>query len=417
MVADKNSVPHTLPAPTLDSILVVVPVYNHAATLRQVVEGVLALHPHILVVDDGSSDMPKDMGDKNHPLYGLAVEYRRHGHNMGKGQAILTAAAWAKDKQITHIITIDADAQHFPEDIPKFVRAILQNPAAILVGARDMNCANVPKSSRFGRAFSNFWFRVQTEQKIADSQCGFRAYPLLVFYCVRLQEVRYSFEIEILVRAAWAGFAVLDVPIGVHYPPARERVSHFRPLLDNVRISWLNTRLTFRAIMPVPHKKFLADNSGRISVLRPLQSLRHLLLQEETPAKLGLSGALGVFLGTIPIIGLHSISIILLAGHARLNKIMGLATSQLCIPPFVPVLCIEVGHYLLHGQFLTELSTRTVWKEAFDRFAEWALGSLVVAPALALMVGVASYVLARLVQARLVTGVPASCTHKKEQQT
>jgi Glycosyltransferases involved in cell wall biogenesis len=382
---------------TPDTVLVVVPVYNHSATLRQVVERVLAHHTRVLVVDDGSSDMEPKIS-VSHPLYGLEVALVRHNNNMGKGQAILTAAAWAKQHSMTHIITIDADAQHFPEDISKFVAGILETPLAILVGARDMNCPNVPGSSRFGRAFSNFWFKVQTEQKISDSQCGFRAYPLLLFDCLRLEELHYSFEIEIIVRAAWAGFMVKDVPVGVYYPPAVERVSHFKPLKDNLRISWLNTRLTVRAIMPVPHKKYVSDGKGHISILRPIQSLHHLLVQNETPLKLALSGALGVFLGTLPLIGLHSISIILLAGHARLSKIMGLATSQLCMPPFVPALCIEVGHYVLHGKVLTELSVQTLWTEAFDRFAEWVLGSLVLAPLLALGIGGVCYALAKSVQ-------------------
>ena len=386
-----------MPNPTPETILVVVPVFNHAATLRQVVGGVLAVHPHVLVVDDGSDDLPPDVTPA-HPLYGLPVGHYRHATNMGKGQAIITAAIMAQKMGMTHIITIDADAQHFPEDVPKFVQGILSAPLAILVGARDMNCPNVPKSSRFGRAFSNFWFKIQTEQKIADSQCGFRAYPLLVFDCVQLKELHYSFEIEIIVRAAWAGFAVQDIPIGVYYPPAAERVSHFKPLMDNIRISWLNTRLTTRAIMPVPHKKYIADASGKISVLRPLKSLRHLLVQEETPVRLALSGALGVFLGTLPLIGLHSISIILVAGLTRLNKIMGLATSQLCMPPFVPVLCILLGHYLLHGRLLMELSVQTLWAEAFDRFTEWVVGSLVLAPVLAAVVGILCYILAKLVQ-------------------
>ena len=392
---------------TPDTILVVVPVYNHASTLRQVVEGVLEHHPHVLVVDDGSSDMTPEM-TPCHPLYGLSVNIARHPENMGKGQAIVTAADWAKQRGMTHIITIDADAQHFPEDIPKFVAGILETPMNILVGARDMDCANVPTSSRFGRAFSNFWFKIQTEQEISDSQCGFRAYPLLIFDHVRLSELHYSFEIEIIVRAAWVGFVVRDVPVGVYYPPVAERISHFKPLRDNIRISWLNTRLTVRAIMPVPHKKIIADGKGHVSILRPLQSLRYLLLQDETPLKLALSGALGVFLGTLPLVGLHSISIILLAGYARLNKIMGLATSQFCMPPLVPVLCIEVGHYLLHGKLLTELSVQTLWTEAFSRFGEWVLGSLVVAPVLALVMGGVWYTLAKFVQ----LGVRASQKEK-----
>ncbi|GHV50223.1 hypothetical protein FACS1894168_1060 [Deltaproteobacteria bacterium] len=207
----------------------------------------------------------------------------------------------------THIISIDADGQHDPADIPSFLAVIDENPLALLVGCRDFATENVPFSSRFGRTFSNFWFKVQTGEVLSDMQCGFRAYPLVVFERVACSETRYSFEIEILVRGVWAGFSVRDVPIRVYYPPREERISHFAAFWDNVRISWLNTRLTIRAIMPMPHRTYAVDKTGHISVLNPLQSLRILLIHNETPSKLACSAFLGVFLGTLPLYGMHSI--------------------------------------------------------------------------------------------------------------
>jgi uncharacterized protein (DUF2062 family) len=369
--------------------MVVIPVYNHGATLRSVVEGVLTRHPHVLVVDDGSVDIPP------HALDGLCVHVVRHEQNRGKGAAIRTGATMARSLGMTHIITIDADGQHDPADLPLFLDAITQDENAIIVGARDFNTANVPGSSRFGRKFSNFWLRVQTGIAISDVQSGFRAYPLTVLENLRFTENHYSFEVEILVRAAWAGFRLSEVDIGVYYPPKGERVSHFRAFMDNLRLSLLNTRLTIRAIVPVPHRTFGQDETGAISAIHPLKSLRILLASEATPRELALAAALGMFLGTIPLIGLHSISILLVAGWFRMNKIVGLAVSQLCMPPFVPALCIEAGHFMRHGRFLTEISWQTLGYEAPQRIWEWLLGSLVLAPILSVLMGGVVFVMAK----------------------
>lgn len=394
------------------SPLIVVPVYNHAGSLRRVAAGALC-HGPVLVVDDGSTDMPAVPGHESltpmrpeafpgeHPLRGLPVYYTRHARNMGKGRAILTGADFAARLGNSHIITIDADGQHDPEDIPAFLEAVTADPLAIFVGRRDFNTPNVPGGSRFGRAFSNFWFRVQTGKDVGDSQSGFRAYPLAVLNKLTLTESHYSFEVEVLVRAAWAGFCVTDVPIRVHYPPRNERVSHFRPIMDNLRLTVLNTRLTARAIVPVPQKQFVRDDEGGITALRPMKSLRLLLSRNETPRNLAISGAIGVFIATLPIFGIHSLTILLVLGALKLNKFTGLATSQLCMPPFVPAMCIEVGYYLRHGSLLTEISWQTLGREGLQRIWEWALGSLLLAPLLAFACGLVVYVLARVAQRSL----------------
>jgi glycosyltransferase involved in cell wall biosynthesis len=392
------------------SALIVVPTYNHVATLRRVVTGALA-HGPVLVVDDGSTDLapsrlafagrniaPPGAFDERHPLHGLPIRYVRHERNQGKGAAILTGAAVARLMEASHIVTVDADGPHYTEDIPLFLEASAARPLDIFVGRRDFVAARAPGSSRFGRAFSNFWFKVQTGREIGDSQSGFRAYPLVVLESLALTERHYSFEVEVLVRAAWAGFELGDVPVRVYYPSARERVSHFRPFLDNLRLSVLNTRLTFRAIMPVPPKRFVQDKEGKITVLHPLRSIRLLLCRKETPKKLALSGALGVFIGTLPIFGLHSITILLLLGSLKLNKITGLATSQLCMPPFVPAMCIEAGYYLRQGRLLTEISWQTLGHEGFERILEWILGSLILAPLLAALCGGLIFALALAVR-------------------
>lgn len=367
--------------------LIVIPVYNHGSTLRDVATRAMN-YGDVLIVDDGSTDGGSDQ------LHDLDLRIIRHDENFGKGQAILTAAEKARALGKTHIITIDADGQHFPEEIPDFIKAAGKSPEAIFVGSRNFEGQNVPGSSKFGRSFSNFWLRVQTGTKLSDVQSGFRAYPLEIFEVVKTSETRYAFEVEILVKSAWAGYELKDLPIEVHYPNPDERISHFDALKDNVRISLLNTRLTMRAFVPVPHRRYDKDEEGKITPIHPLRSLRILLSKDETPLKLAIAGAVGMLLGTLPLVAMHSIAIIIFCGFFRLSKITGLAVSQLCIPPLVPALCIEAGHYLRYDQFLTEISLQTLGYEALDRFYEWMLGSLVLGPSFALIIGVVIYIMA-----------------------
>ena len=204
-----------------DNFLVVIPVYNHGATLRSVASGVLKQHPHLLVVDDGSTDGGAQT------LSDLPCEVVVHEKNMGKGAAILTAAKKAEALGKTHIITIDADGQHAPEDLAVFFDALQEDENAVYVGARDFSVPNVPGSSKFGRQFSRFWLRVQTGWDVSDPQSGFRAYPVALLNNLKLSEPRYAFEIEVLAKAAWAGIPLKTVPISVYYPKPEERVSHF----------------------------------------------------------------------------------------------------------------------------------------------------------------------------------------------
>ena len=372
------------------SILLVIPLYNHATTVREVAQRALAVHPQVLVVDDGSTDGGAGTLD------GLPVTVVRHPCNLGKGAAILTAAREARRLGMTHIVTLDADGQHDPADFPRFREAIEAHPEAIVVGTRDFDTENVPGSSRFGRKFSNFWLRVQTGKSLGDTQSGFRAYPLMVLEQLRLGQRHYSLEVEVLVKAAWAGIELREVPIFVYYPPAGERISHFRAFRDNFRLTVLNTGLTMRSVAPWPHRKIVTDRQSgeKVSVLHPLRSLRTLLTENTSPAQLAAAGALGIFLGVLPLIALHTLAILFAAGFLRLNKVAAVSASQLCMPPLVPAICIEAGYFIRHGEFLTEFTLQTLGYQGLQRLYEWFLGSLLVAPLFAAMAGAVIYAMA-----------------------
>ena len=373
--------------------MIIIPVYNHPGTLRDVVSRALKIHDMVMVVDDGSRDIAADL------LTGLDVHVIRHRKNMGKGAAILTGAKEAGRLGMTHIVTIDADGQHDPADFRRFIPVIQENPHAIIIGRRCFQGTEVPRLSAFGRSFSNFWMRLHTGISIGDTQSGFRAYPLAVLDNLNLRERHYSFEVEVLVKAAWAGVTIMETDISVYYPPPEKRISHFRGFLDNLRISILNTKLTMRSILPMPHRKIhFNDNIEQsISVLHPIKSLKTLLTESTSPGKLAAAGAIGVLLGALPLIACHTIVIILATGFLRFNKVVALSASQLCMPPIVPALCIETGYFMRNGRFLTEISLETIGYQALQRLYEWLLGSFLVAPFLGFIIGLFIYIIALVI--------------------
>ncbi len=376
-------------------MLIVIPVYNHTATVREVASRCLEQHPDVLVVDDGSTE------DVSAALEGLDVTIIKHDRNRGKGRAILTASRWAAENNKTHILTIDADGQHYPDQIPDFLEAVAKQPNAVVIGVRNFADSDAPFSSRFGRSFGNFWVRIQTGTKVRDIQSGYRVYPVAVLNNLRFMFHTYAFEDEVIVRASWAGVGISEIPVKVFYATGNKRVSHFHKLRDNVRLTILNTYLTFRSVFPWPHLKIQYESGTFYTVTHPVQIIKTLLEKQDTPAKLALSGALGVFLGALPLIACHTIATMYAAAHLRLNKIIAIAAGQICIPPLVPALCIEVGYFLRSGKFLTLENVSSLSESSFlelgsmglQRLADWFLGALVVGPALGVVVGIIIFIL------------------------
>ena len=224
-------------------IWIVIPVYNHAETLKKVVEGALKFTPNVLVVNDASTD-----ADIKELLADTAAEIINHKKNRGKGAALQTAGKFVKKQNGTYIITLDADGQHDPDDIVKFLPHIYPDSKTIIVGSRDFDSENIPDKSKFGRKFSNFWIKLETGQHIHDSQSGFRGYPVASLSDIKCISHHYAFETEILVRSIWAGMSIININISVFYPKKNLRISHFKPFMDNFRISLLHSRLCVESI-------------------------------------------------------------------------------------------------------------------------------------------------------------------------
>jgi glycosyltransferase involved in cell wall biosynthesis len=231
----------------------VIPTYNHAPLLEEVIKDCLRYPIPIIIVNDGSTDHTLSVIHKYLNVITL-VSYKK---NRGKGYALKQGAKKAKELGYSAIITIDSDGQHFASDIETIVNAALENPNAIIVGSRGLEHQNMPKKNSFANKFANFWFAVQTFQKIPDTQSGFRYYPLSCFQKKIWFTNRYNFELEILVRNVWSGSKVVPVPIQVYYAPIGERITHFKPSLDFFRISVLNTFLSIFAVIYFYPKKLI----------------------------------------------------------------------------------------------------------------------------------------------------------------
>lgn len=227
-----------------NDICAIVPTFNNCGTVVQVIERVLLFVHPVIVVNDGSTDETLQLLEKLEASI-ILVSYEQ---NRGKGFALKTGFQKALDLGFSYAITIDSDGQHFPEDIPLFIEALKYHHDALIVGSRNLQSENMPGKNTFANKFSNFWFRLQTGKNLKDTQTGFRLYPLRRMKGLRFLTSRYEAELELLVFSAWHGIELFPITIRVYYPPLEERVTHFRPTTDFLRISLLNTILCFGAL-------------------------------------------------------------------------------------------------------------------------------------------------------------------------
>ena len=380
-----------------------IPYYNHAATVLQVAAGARRHLDDVRVIDDGSTEHPPDFEPE---LKRLGVRLLRHDRNRGKGAAIRTAAAALLSDNVDYMIVMDADGQHLPDDLPRFIEAINSDPDSVVIGCRDFEHAeNVPDASKFGRKFSNFWCRLETGLTCQDTQSGFRAYPLRAFRELRFCCSRYNFEIEVLVKLLWSGFHPVEIPIGVIYEKPGMRITHFRLWKDNFLLSVLHASLVTRRLLPIPYRKLVKDPKVNYwkKLRHPVRFIGELLSEDATPSGLALSAAVGTFLAVLPLVGVHMAIILYCCIRLKLNKVMALAIQNLFMPPLSPFLCIELGYFLRHGRWWTEFTLQTCLAEMHHRIYEWLLGSLILAPLFAAIAWFAVYGIASIVQRKRIS--------------
>ncbi|OOF36756.1 glycosyltransferase family 2 protein [Rodentibacter heidelbergensis] len=227
-----------------NKVLAVIPHYNHADTLGDVVQQFLDLGLPVLVVDDGSSPAQQRLLETLENQEGVTVYFR--SQNGGKGAAMKSGFEQAYKMNVDYVVQADADGQHHLADVKTMIDKMQENPTALICG-KPIYREDAPKSRLYGRKITDFWNAIHTHSfDIKDGMCGFRLYPLKPLKKLLENESlgdRMDFDIEILIKAHWYQIPLIWVETPVRYNPGG--VSHFRAWQDNWLISKMHTKLFF----------------------------------------------------------------------------------------------------------------------------------------------------------------------------
>jgi len=367
-------------------ICIIIPTYNNERTLKRVIDSVLEYSPYVIIVNDGSTDSTPEILKQYEFLTQI-----HHPKNSGKGTALRNGFKKALELGYDYAITIDSDGQHFASDIPNFIEEIEANGESLLIGSRNMKHESVPGKSSFGNTFSNFWFWFETGIRLEDTQSGYRLYPLQKIP-KRYVTNKFEFEIEVIVRSAWKGIRVKNIPIQILYDPA-ERVSHFRPFKDFTRISILNTILVVIALFYIKPRDFFRKlkKKGFKKFL-----LENILESDDSNAKKALSIALGVFIGISPFWGFQTVIVLFLAVLFKLNKAISFAFSNISFPPLIPFVIygsLKIGSFFVSNQTPLLLTSALTFEDVKNNIAQYLIGSFILASLSAVIFGFSGYLL------------------------
>lgn len=365
-------------------ICILIPTYNNHKTLKRVIDGVLEYTQNIIVVNDGSTDSTSEIL-KNYPQ----ISILNLPENKGKGNGLKLGFRKAKELGFDFAITIDSDGQHYPDDIPVFVEALLEEKEdVLLIGNRNMSQDGIPKKSSFGNRFSNFWFWFETGIKLEDTQSGYRLYPLHKIP-KKYYTPKFEFEIEIIVRTAWRHVPIKNVPIKVLYDPA-ERVSHFRPFKDFTRISILNTILVTITLLYIIPRNFI-NNFRKKSFKKFIKE--DVLESDGSNRTKAFSVALGVFIGLSPVWGFQTFLTISLAVLFKLNKVLAFVSSNISFPPFIPLIIaasLFIGAPFVEGE-TNFLSHELNFELVKNHLLQYIIGSLILATTVSAVSGIVTF--------------------------
>ena len=366
---------------------VLIPCYNHSATVGAVARAALE-HCPVIVVDDGSTmPLPELPGC-------TLVRLERNG---GKAAALRAGFRRAIELGFTHAITMDADGQHFAEDLPKFLIAAQAEPEAYWVGVRDLVAAGCPKHRQRSNRISTFWYRVETGVRLSDTQCGFRCYPLILVQRLRIKSGRYAYELEFMVRAAWVATQIVPVPVKCTYEPGATGTSHFRTVRDFVHITNMNIILVLQSwFVPAPLR--VAWSKGEHWGFA--RATREFFAEHaHDPLHMSLAVGLGLFFGIVPIWGFQMIAAAATAHWLRLNKAIALVASNISIAPVAPIIIgvgFILGHWIFTGEVLPLSLPDMTHAKALEYIWEWLAGSLVLAAIVAGLGTVVTYLMAKV---------------------
>jgi glycosyltransferase involved in cell wall biosynthesis len=343
--------------------VILAPTYNNARTLGDVIERLLRGPVPVIVVNDGATDATAEV------LAGLAARTPEdrliiitHPQNQGKAAALRTGFAAAGECGFTHAVTIDTDGQHDPAHIPALLEAAVVDSSALVLGVRAERTTASPSLNKLGWWMSALGIWLETGVRVLDSQCGLRVYPLELVRRVRCLAARFGYEAEIITRAVWAGFAIVEVPVTCHYFEGDRRVSHFRPWRDGVQGFLMHAGLTILRLVPWPRwrrplapAEHAAARAGAVGngLARLKPAALWDKLREDRFEQLLVAAGLGIgtFMVAIPLGGWQILLAVYVAIRLRVHWIATTLGSLLCISPLgepLARLVLRVGYGLTH---------------------------------------------------------------------
>jgi len=230
----------------------IIPVYRHGKTVCNVVQNLIGFNLPVILIDDGNETGTQkilaECAEKTPGVYLVRLE-----KNAGKGAASIKGFKKAAELGLTHVLQIDADGQHDISRVSFFLEESARHPDKIICGYPEFD-ESAPKSRVTGRKISTFWGAIVTlSMHNKDMLCGFRVYPVDASIKASRNlffDKRMGFDSEILVRLYWKNVLPVFHPIKVIYPP--DGVSNFNVVRDNVRISWVFTRLCIGMMFRFP---------------------------------------------------------------------------------------------------------------------------------------------------------------------
>ena len=374
-------------------ICVLIPTYNNAGSLAQVITDVAQYTSNILVVNDGSTDNTAAV------LKQFAfIKQLTYQPNRGKGWALRHGFEFARQAGYKYAVTIDSDGQHFANDLPQFIADLKSHGDAIIIGARNMEQTSVPAKSSTGNRISSFWFWVETGVKMTDTQSGFRLYPVHLLADKKWITRKYEFEIEVMVRASWSGIPIRSVPVKVYYAPKETRISHFRPFKDFTRITILNIFFVFYAFLWIKPRNFFR-------LIFQKKKLKELLISQlfktgESDIRKSCSIAFGIFMGIIPIWGFQLVAAIFLAVVLKLNKALVIIAANISIPPMIPLiifLSYKMGAWWIRDRTVSISFSRNINLDTIKaNLEQYIYGSITLAIIAALLGFIISWIFLKL---------------------
>jgi uncharacterized protein (DUF2062 family) len=261
-----------------------------------------------------------------------------------------------------------------------------------------MDQSDVPGKSSFGYWISNYWFKVETGINAPDTQSGFRLYPIKLLKEIKFITKKFEFEIEVLVRSAWRGIDIENVPISVYYAEGKERVSHFRPVIDFIRIGILHFIFSTISLLYIRPKKYFSNKFNRERINNFIRE--NIINKQESDIVKATSIAFGIFMGIIPIWGFQLIVAIFFALLFRLNKALVIIAANISIPPMIPL--IIFFSYKTGVMFMSSASPKIEFSKLITldtvryHWQQYLYGSIALAIFAGIAAGIISFILIRV---------------------